>query len=238
MNTYTIKLQSKEQVAKGTMAFRFEKPAGFTYKPGQYCNWALLNPAETDAEGTARDFSLASAPHEDFLMIATRMRDTAFKRALNNMSPGTEMQIKGPMGALTLHGDASKPAVFLAGGIGITPFRSIVLDAAFNKLPHRILLFYSSRRPEDAAFLESLKNLQYPNCEIVGTMTQMEKSDGTWSGETGHITKEMLTRHIGDLSLPVYYAAGPAPMLKSLEQVLHESGISESQIKVEEFEGY
>jgi ferredoxin-NADP reductase len=238
MKTYKVKLQDRKQVAEGTMAFRFEKPAEFTYKPGQYCGWTLIDAPETDAEGNARNFSLASAPHEGFLMIATRMRDTAFKRTLKVMRPGAEIEIRGPMGALTLHDDAARPAVFLAGGIGVTPFRSIVLDAAYNKLPHRMFLFYSNRRPQDAPFLESLQKVENPNCEFVGTMTEMDGSTRAWAGETGHITKEMLAKHIGDLSRPVYYIAGPPAMLKSLEQVLFNAGLNESQIKVEEFEGY
>jgi ferredoxin-NADP reductase len=238
MRSFKIKLQDKKQVAEGTMAFYFEKPAGFTFKAGQYCNWTLINPLESDAEGNARDFSLASAPHEASLMIATRMRDTAFKRALKNMTPGAEIEIRGPMGDLTLHGDAATPAVLLAGGIGVTPFRSIVLDAAYNKLPHKMLLFHSNRRPQDAPFLDLLQNIQNPNWEFVGTMTQVDKSDGLWAGETGHITKEMLARHIGDLGKPIYYVAGPPAMLKSLKQALLDGGVNESQIKSEEFEGY
>jgi ferredoxin-NADP reductase len=238
MKTYKIKLQDKQPVAEGTMAFYFEKPAGFTFKPGQYCNWALINPPESDAEGNTRDFSLASAPHEQFLMIATRMRDTAFKRTLKNMAPAAEIEVRGPMGDLVLHDDATTPAVFLAGGIGVTPFRSIVLDAAYRKLPHKIYLFHSNRRPQDAPFLESLQHSENPNCEFVGTMTQVDNSTGAWSGETGHINKEMLSRHIGDLGKPIYYVAGPPTMLKSLEQALLDSGVTESQIKSEEFEGY
>ena len=238
MKTYKIKLQDKNEVAEGTMAFYFEKPAEFAFKAGQYCNWTLVSPPESDAEGSSRNFSLASAPHEGFLMIATRMRDTAFKRVLKNMPPGTEVEIKGPMGYLTLHGDATKPAVFLAGGIGITPFRSIVLDAAHQKLPHKILVFHANRRPQDAPFLELLQNVENPNCEFVGTMTQMEKSTQTWAGETGHISKEMLVKYIDDLGKPIYYAAGPPAMLKSIGQALLDAGVNESQIKVEEFEGY
>jgi ferredoxin-NADP reductase len=238
MKTYRIKLQDKRQVAEGTMAFYFEKPAEFIYKPGQYCGWTLIDAPETDAEGNSRNFSLASAPHEGFLMIATRMRDTAFKRTLRAMPSGAEIEIRGPMGTLTLHGDATRPAVFLAGGIGITPFRSIVLDAAYNKLPHKIFLFHSNRRPQDAPFLESLRKVLNPNCVLVGTMTQMEESTQTWGGETGHITKEMLAKYVGDLSLPIYYVAGPPAMLKSLQQVLFDAGVNDSQIKIEEFEGY
>ena len=129
---------------------------------------------------------MASPPFEDRLMVATRMRDSAFKRALKRIPLGTTVKIDGPSGSLTLHKNSSKPAVFLAGGIGITPFLSIVRQAAKDKLPHRLHLFYSNRRPEDAPFLDTLTELQRanPNFRFVPTMTEIEKSQQKWTGET------------------------------------------------------
>ena len=123
---FMAKLKSREEVAQGTMAFHFEKPAGWTFKAGQFIDITLLDPAETDTEGNTRGFSIASAPQEETLMVATRMRDTAFKRVLKTMPLGTAAKIEGPFGNLTLHNNATRPAVLLAGGIGITPFRSIL----------------------------------------------------------------------------------------------------------------
>ena len=148
---FICKLKDRKEVAEGTMAFRFEKPSGWTFKAGQYLDMTLLNPSETDSEGNVRSFSIASAPHEETLMVATRMRDTAFKRVLKTMPIGTAVKIEGPSGDLILQNDSTRAAVFLAGGIGITPFRSIVHWAAKEKLPQRVFLFYSNRRPEDAA---------------------------------------------------------------------------------------
>ncbi len=143
----------------GTVAFSFEKPAGFQFKAGQFANFTLVNPPESDGEGNTRTFSIASAPAETGLMVATRMRDTAFKRVWKTMPQGTELQLAGPFGSLTLHQDAARPAVFLAGGIGITPFRSILVQAQRDSRGRRLFLFYSNRRPEDAAFLEELRAL-------------------------------------------------------------------------------
>ena len=82
---YASKLLNRVEVAEGTMAFQFEKPPGFDFKPGQSADLTLLNPSETDSEANVRTFSIASAPFEDQLMFATRMRDTAFKRSLKKM---------------------------------------------------------------------------------------------------------------------------------------------------------
>ncbi len=238
--THMVKLAERRQVADGTMAFLFSKPSGFDFKAGQSVDMTLLNPPETDSEGNTRSFSLASAPEEKFLMIATRMRDTAFKRALRAIPLQTEVQVQGPFGNLTLHNKASRPAVLLAGGIGITPFRSMVVHAAEQKLPHRIFLFYSNRRPEDAAFLDELRAMRErnPNFTFVGTMTQMEKSHTAWEGATGFVDKAMLASHLTEAESAIYYIAGPPPMVAGLHAMLNQSGIDDDDIRTEEFAGY
>lgn len=121
---YRPKLLNRVEIAEGTMALYFEKPSGFDFKPGQSSDLTLIDPPETDAEGNVRTFSIASAPFEDQLMFATRMRDTAFKRSLKRVPLGTPVKMESPMGSFTLHKNSAKPAVFLAGGIGVTPFFS------------------------------------------------------------------------------------------------------------------
>jgi len=237
---YQVRLRGRHQVAERTMAFEFEKPAGFTFKAGQFIEVTLIDPTETDAEGNARAFSIASAPHEDVLVVATRMRDTAFKRVLAAMEVGAKARIEGPFGNLVLHNNSAKAAVLLAGGIGITPFRSMVLRAAWEKLPHHILLFYSNRRPEDAPFLEELRDVaaQNPNYKFVGTITEPEKSRYPWRGETGFITADMLSRYSKDVVTPVYYIAGPPAMVSGLQAMLNGKGVDDDDIRTEEFAGY
>lgn len=240
MPIYKTKLKSKEEIAAGTMAFHLEKPAGFVFKAGQFGDFTLLNPSETDAEGNIRGFSLASAPYEADLIFATRMRDTAFKRVLRTMEVGTEITLDAPYGSFTLHNNPKTPAVFLTGGIGVTPVRSIVLQAAHDSLPHKIFLFDSNRRPEDSAFLDELMNAQQqnPNYTFVGTMTEMEKSAQKWDSETGYINKAMLEKYVGDLTLPIYYLAGPASMVSAMRKTLNEAGVDDDNIRTEEFSGY
>ncbi|MGH9864626.1 MAG: FAD-dependent oxidoreductase [Candidatus Acidiferrales bacterium] len=240
MATIPMKLKERKEIANGTMAFLMEKPAGFDFKPGQAMEVKLENPPETDAEGNSRAFSIASAPHEKDVMFATRMRDTAMKNSLKKIPLGTELQVDGPWGDLKLHTRATRPGVFLAGGIGITPFRSIVLDAAKNKLPHKLWLFYSNRRPEDAAFLEELGRAEKENSnfKMIATMTEMEKSSRPWHGKTGFVDKAMLSDAIGDLSAPIYYIAGPGAMLNAMKKMLLEAGVNEDDVRAEEFAGY
>jgi len=237
---FICKLKDRKEVAEGTIAFRFEKPSGWTFKAGQYLDMTLLDPSETDSEGNVRSFSIASAPHEETLMVATRMRDTAFKRGLKTMPIGTAVKIEGPSGDLILQNDSARAAVFLAGGIGITPFRSIVHWAAKKKSPHRIVLFYSNRRPEDAPFLAELQRLEggNPKYKLIASMSEMEKSHLPWNGETGLIDQEMLRRHLKDAASPIYYIAGPPDMVKGLQAMLRKAGMKDDDIRAEEFAGY
>jgi len=234
------KLQSRQEIAERTIGFQFEKPSGWIFKAGQSMDMTLLNTPETDSEGNTRALSIASAPHEETLMVATRMRNTAFKRVLGTMPLGTAVKIEGPFGNLTLHNNAARTAVFVSGGIGITPFRSMLLRAAKEKLPHRIYLFFSNRRPEDAPFLGELQASarENPNYKLIATMTQMEKSNRPWQGETGLINKEMLSRYLKVAASPIYYIAGPPGMVKGLHEVLNKAGVDDDDIRREEFPGY
>jgi ferredoxin-NADP reductase len=234
------RLIRREEVAEGTMAFHFEKPSRFAFKAGQSADVTLIDPPDTDAEGNTRTFSIASPPFENDLVFTTRMRDTAFKRSLKNFRLATEVKIGSAVGSFTLHKNPTKPAVFLAGGIGITPFLSIVRQANHDRLPHKLYLFYSNRRPEDAAFLVTLQNLEKtnPNFRLICTMTEMSKSKKDWKGETALIDKELLSKHLAVLQGPIYYIAGPPTMVAAMRQTLVGAGVEEDDIRAEEFAGF
>ncbi len=235
-NKYQVKLKHRLIVAERTLALQFEKPAGFTFRPGQYLEVTLLNPSETDAEGNGRALSIASAPHEDLLMVATRLRDTAFKRVITNLPLGSEVQIEGPSGSLTLHNNAARTAVLIVGGIGITPVRSILARATHEHLPHKLLLLYLNRRPQDAAFLEELTGLQKqnPNFHLVPIMTAAEN----WSGEKGRLTPELLGKYKSEAVSPVYYLVGPPGMVNGVHALLNQTGVDDDDIRLEDFGGY
>lgn len=236
---FQVKLTERFPVAERTMAFRLEKPPGFTFRPGQYLELTLLNPGETDAEGNARALSIASAPHEEFLMVATRLRDTAFKRTLSRLPLGAEVRIDGPSGSLTLHNNAARTAVFIVGGIGITPVRSILMRAAHDHLPHRLVVFYLNRRPADAAFLEELTALQpqNPNYRLIPVMTAAGVADN-WHGETGHLTPELLAKYKSEAAIPIHYVVGPPGMVKGVHELLNKAGVDDDDIRLEDFGGY
>ena len=238
--SYDVRLIGRDVVAHGTVALRFAKPADLTYVAGQNVSLTLPDSSETDSKGRSRTLTLASAPGEAELVVATRISSSAFKRALNTLPMGGVVRLAGPNGEMTLHADTSRPAVFLAGGIGITPFLAMAHDAADRKLPHRITLFCSNRRPEDAAFLDELKQLENanPNFRLVATITEPRDPAQPWSEETGHINGEMLRRSPPDTRAPIYYFAGPPAMINALREMLEKMGVAEQDMRSEEFFGY
>jgi ferredoxin-NADP reductase len=240
MTTYEARLEGREQIAEGTMAFHFEKPAGFKFKPGHAIEVVLVAPPTTDAQSARHTFSIVSAPFQGELVVATRMRESAFKRAFKSLPIGSPAKLEGPFGSLTLHNDRARPAVFIAGGIGITPFMSILRQAAKDKLPQQLILLYSNRRPEDAAFLDELQQLEQENknFRLVATMTELSKSSRPWKGETGLINDDLAKRVGSALSAPIYYLAGPPAMVEAVRQTLNRIGINDDDIRSEEFYGY
>jgi ferredoxin-NADP reductase len=237
---HTSKLIRRQEIAEGTIAFHFEKPTGFKFNAGQFADVTLVDSPETDAEGNTRTFSIASPPFENELVFTTRMRDTAFKRTLKKVPLTTEVKIGSAAGSFTLHKNPAKPGVFLAGGIGITPFLSIVQQAHHDRLPHKLYLFYSNRRPEDAPFLDTLQNMEKtnPNFHLICTMTEMSKSQREWKGEIVPIDQEMLSRHLATLQGPIYYSAGPPAMVAGMKETLVSAGVDEDDIRTEDFAGY
>lgn len=235
-----VKLRAAHEVAAGTTAFRFDKPAGFAFEPGQAVDLVLPAAPHADAEALRHTFSVVSAPFEDELVIATRMRNSAYKRALAAMAPGERAIVEGPFGSLTLDGDRSRGAVFVAGGIGITPFISILRQAAHDRSAQRLALVYSNRRPEDAAFLAELQRLErdLPSFRLLATMTDMSRSAVQWPGETRLLDAALVTSAAHDMSRPIYYLVGPPGMVEALSNALSHAGIADDDVRSEEFYGY
>lgn len=238
MASYTVKLQSRQPVAQGTMAFHLEKPAGFDFRPGQA--FEVILPGAVEGEAGRHAFSIVSAPHEGELVFATRMRDSVYKRALAALPMGASLEIDGPFGSLTLHRKIERPGVLIAGGIGITPFMSMLRSAAEQRSEQNLLLLYSNRRPEDAAFLAELQQLaqRHPRLRLMATMTDMAHSQQAWNGATGTIDGAFVRRAIAGLPAPIFYVAGPPSLVEAMRNTLVQAGVDEDDVRSEEFFGY
>jgi len=236
---YLFPLVARQEIAQETMEFTFDlEGTDYTYKPGQHTDYAVINPPYTDAEGDIRTFSFVSAPGSGRIQIATRMRDTAFKNWLKEMPLGTKVKVKEPMGRMTLHEDATKPAVWLVGGIGITPFMGMVHALKKSGEKREIYLFYSNASPKTAAFLPDLEDYARANPNFHFIPAYTDAPPPSWTGETGRITAEMVKKYVKDLPNCIFYTAGPPAMVSAIIKLVEDAGVPESQIKSEDFDGY
>lgn len=241
MAVWTTHLLSRAPVAHGTMAFHLEKPQGFDFRPGQAMDVILPAAPDAGSADARHTFSIVAAPHEPDLVFATRMREgSAFKRALGALADGAPLQLDGPFGSLVLHRKPTRAGVLIAGGIGVTPFMSMLRHAAHVQGEQELALLYSNRRPEDTAFLAELQALaqRYPRFRLHATMTDMAHSSQPWDGATGLIDADFIRRAAAGLPEPIYYVSGPPAMVEAMRDTLEDAGVDEDDVRSEEFFGY
>lgn len=227
-------------VAEDTAAFVLEPESPLDFTPGQTCDITLLAPKYIDDEGPSRTFSIASSPADrPRLTIATRLTGTAFKRTLAEAGSGVDVDLDGPFGSFILHRNPAKPATFFAGGIGITPFRSIIKDATERQLRHRLTLVYSNRTPEATAFLPDLETWlrENPKLRLVATATKIEPN-ARWAYETGRVDADFIRQYVGGLDEAICYVAGPPGFVKAVRAALEVVGVDPDNVRFEEFSGY
>lgn len=231
---YKLKLIKKKEIARDTIALYFEKPRGFSYTAGQSMRLTFKDINES------KTFSIANAPHEDELVFAVRLTGSDFKKKLEALSVGSTVEAEGPFGSrFVLQSDTTRPIVFIAGGIGITPLLSMLSHVVHENLGHNITLFYSNRKMEDASFLKDLHEIteKRDSFTFVPTLTK-EKADVEWEGEVGYISPEMIKKHTKHTAIPLFYIAGPPDMVMGMKKVLEDSGVRSEDIITKKFTGY
>lgn len=240
MPVFTVQLVDKTTVARDTVTFRFAKPAELDFRPGQYADFTLLDPPEVDLRGDSREFTISAAPFEETLACTVRLRDSAFKRSLARLPLGSHLEIDAPQGSFVLPRRDQRPAVFLTGGIGVTPARSILAQADHDASARPLVLFYSNTTPETAAFLSELLDVaaRNPQIRVVPTMTGSADQLGGWKGATGRINAAMLAAQVPDPDGAIYFLSGPTGMVAAMRTVLASVGIDDDNIYTEEFLGY
>jgi ferredoxin-NADP reductase len=233
------RIKEKKEIAKGTLLVTFDllgQVARFT--PGQYFFVTLPDVGHHDERGLRRHFTVVTSPNERSLLgFATRMRDSAFKRSLRELPVGADVDVELPKGSFALPEDTSRPLVFIAGGIGITVFRSMLRHIREEGLPHRVTLLYSNRDRESTAFLDELRELasESANLRLALTMTQ----DPGWDGETRKIGLRFLRDHLGeDLNANTFLVAGPPRMVEAMQDLLREAGVEDANVAAERYSGY
>jgi ferredoxin-NADP reductase len=231
-------IKEKREVAKGTLLVVFDLGGEeVEFRPGQYFWVELPNRGHDDEKGLRRHISVVTSPTErGVLGLCTRLRDTAFKRTLAELEVGDEVDVEQPKGDYRLPEDTSREYVFVAGGIGITVFRSMLRYIRDTGEPYRVTLVYSNRDRESTPFLDELQALEreLDGFRLVLTMTD----DEGWEGESRHLNADVLREHLGDLNGFTFLIAGPPPMVESVVESLQAAGVPEEQLLPDRFSGY
>lgn len=231
-------LKIKQQTPDVVSVLLDVKGQNIPYQAGQFFRLTLSN--ITDPRGPWRFFSNCASPTEhDFFMFTTTISQSSFKQKIKTLTPGESISVSGPFGKFVL-GDNNRPYVFLSGGIGITPFRSIVKYATDEKLPHKITLLYSNSVSEEIIFKEDLDQTakDNPNVKIIYTITKPEESSVSWHGKTGRIDEKMIQECTTDIANTLFYICGPPSMVDALSGVVKGLGVADENIKTERFTGY
>ncbi len=233
--SYTARLISRQMVGSETMLLHVEKPRDFRFLAGQFCLLTVPDMGFSDERGLRKPFSMASSPLEKDLLFVVKTSESALKRTMKTMPPGTAIGIDAPFGRLTLPDDSTVPLVFLAGGVGIAPFRSLILYAAEAHTDHRICLLYSGQTPEETPFLRELVDVSQRDkrISVIPTMTRLDQSQTTWTGLTGRINPDMIKSRCENWVDAIYYVVGPPSMATAMQKMLTDMDIPASRVKME-----
>jgi ferredoxin-NADP reductase len=228
------KFVERNQLTDNIVSFSFKPEQPFAYTAGQFIE-LRLDGHEEHGQAAMREFTLSSSPHEDVITITTRVRaasHTPFKRALDKLEVGAQVTISQPWGDFVLPKLIQTPLIFVAGGIGITPFRSILEWLHLSDEARAIKMLYSVKTEDDIIFQDTFDRANQHVTLVV------DNPSPAWGGERGPLTAEMICGLEKPSDDTLIYISGPEPFVQRLQKELLALGISNQQIVLDEFQGY
>jgi len=228
----TVHFLGSERLCPTTATFSFTRPEGYTFRAGEF--FTLTIPTREGQQ--SHTFSHADVPGDDAIMILTRLTGSAFKDALVAMTPGAEVRVAGPAGALAL-GPEVQRAAFLVGGVGVSPARSIVRDVALTGRDVDICLFDGN--PDESCIPFRAEFARYAaERDTIRVVHVLASPPAEWDGESGFITAELVRRHCDPFDDRHWYVCGPPLMVEAMRRVIDELGVPADHRHFELFAGY
>ena len=234
---FRLTLLRKENVAAGCHDFVFRPDRKLSFRPGQYLDWTL-DVTQPDSRGNRRPFTIASAPTETEIRLGIKFYEppSAFKRALMAMQPGDAIFGSQVAGSFTLPPDPDEKLAFIAGGIGVTPFRSMVQELINRREPRPIVMLYASNRSDELAYVELFDRAGWElGLKTVYAVAEGEAPD---AAHRGFIDEGLIRREIPDFRDRTFYISGPRAMVVRFHHLLKELGVAGSRIKIDFFPGF
>lgn len=233
-------LKWKKQLSPDTLEFAFKKPIkNLKFLPGQYLEWTLPH-KNIDSRGNRRYFSISSSPTEEELKMIVKFYtpSSTYKKELVNLNPGQTIIAASLSGDFVLPKDLKSPLVFIAGGVGIAPFRSMVQYIIDKNLSTDIVLLYTNRTKEDILYKDIFDGAWPQGVKTIYNLTDLKSVPLGWQGTTGYITKELIQKEISGYQDRIYYLSGPQLMVQNFERTLLDAGVKKNKIKSDFFPGY
>ena len=224
---------SSHRITPSVHDITLRKPSGFSFLPVQFTFLTLM----TEMGSDTRPMSLAASPTRPYIEYGVRLSDSPYKRAFASLQPGDEVVVRGPFGDFVL--DEERPAVLVAGGIGITPLKGMAEYAVDKRLDIPVRLLYSNRSLDEIAYKKELEELvrKNPAFRILNTLTG-ERVPEEWEGLRGRISPSLLRKAAEGLDRPVYYFCGKPSMVSAVYDMLLRMNVPEEDMRAEVFRGY
>lgn len=230
MTWHPVILRGLYEVTPYTHSCILQKPQYYSYQAGQYADLCLYNQRPT--HDTTRTLSFASHPSEETLHLLFRYRPSNFKRELLTYRTGDTLLLSDPIGYFSLPPEPSRPLLFIAGGVGIAPFLSLLKEAVQQAYKGPIRLVVSNRTPQDAVGIAEAETLlsKLPNGKLTTVFTRGVRQN--------RITSHFLENYIRELRNPMSYSAGPPTLVEAINVYLSALGVPDQDIRMEAFTGY
>ncbi len=232
-------LKWKKQLSPDTFEFAFTPATKVNFIPGQYMEWTLPH-KNADSRGVRRYFSISSSPTEEDLAITVKfyVPSSSYKKELLSLTENKKIIASSLAGDFTLGSDFKKPVVFIAGGVGIAPFRSIIQYILDNNLIVDIILIFTNRTKEDIIFSDVFEKARKNGVNTIYVLTDANKLPADWQGLSGHLTEESIEKSVPDYGKRTFYISGPQLMVQNFEKILLSIGIKRNKIVMDFFPGY
>jgi len=237
---HLLRLKARTQLAPGTYEFRFAAARRLRFRPGQYLEWTLRL-SRPDSRGNRRYFTIASSEDERDVRIGVKFyrEPSSFKKSLLAMEPDDVIVASQLAGEFVLPADKRAKLVFMAGGIGITPFRSMIRHLLDHGEKREIAVLYTNRTAQEIAYTDLLAEADKRlGIRTLYTLTDVDSVPPDWQGATGRVDEQMIAKAVPDYRERTFYLSGPRSLVVGFEEVLRNIGIPKSRIKTDFFPGF
>lgn len=235
-----IRLKERRPETADVISFIFDLGGqSIAFRPGQYLDYELDALAFPDERGNRRHFTLSNSPTEKgIVMFTTKMRGSGFKETLRQVPLGYELTCETPVGEFVMgKNETSRHHVFMAAGIGVTPYRSILRHAVDMNEPINVLMLYFNRSSTDIVFRQELEDIarEMPTCSLVHVLSEPEPG---WTGERGKFNEALFHKLVTNPDQSLFWISGPPPMVGAYKESLLSVGVKEEAVRIDKFFGY